>query len=152
MQCATGSLPCIIGAWRCDGGNDCEDGSDEIGCLPLGPVACEDSEFQCDDGTCIPKFLKCSGNIECKDGSDEKASYCSNSTIHSIMCDKEKEFSCDDATNTCLPFDQVCDGIKDCQSGADEVKGIGQICSGKYGIEYDFKLNQSLTHNIDIYS
>ncbi|CAO2632212.1 Tmprss15 [Lemmus lemmus] len=36
------------------------------------PEPCQDEEFQCKDGTCIPMGNLCDGHIHCADGSDEE--------------------------------------------------------------------------------
>jgi len=34
---------------------------------------CEESQFQCSNGRCIPLLWKCDGDEDCSDGSDESA-------------------------------------------------------------------------------
>jgi hypothetical protein len=35
------------------------------------PVICEDDQYLCNDGQCIPRNLICDGSYNCLDGSDE---------------------------------------------------------------------------------
>jgi len=83
----------VPGKARCNGHNNCADGSDEAGCdandmgaptpivvqkasmCPAGSTEAvgvqDDVHFFCNDGTCIPVEGRCNGFANCADGSDE---------------------------------------------------------------------------------
>lgn len=63
---------CIQYRFRCDHYDNCQDNSDEEGCL--FPSCNATSEFTCLNGKCIPQHLVCNGVNNCHDNetSDEK--------------------------------------------------------------------------------
>lgn len=56
---------------RCDGYPDCQDHSDEDGCVSR--VECADHQHRClDDQQCVLQEWICDGENDCKDASDEQ--------------------------------------------------------------------------------
>ncbi|XP_064646344.1 low-density lipoprotein receptor-related protein 1-like isoform X2 [Lineus longissimus] len=86
---------------------------------------CEESEFKCNDGECIPGIWLCDREVDCGDSSDEQPIQSCNSTgtqSPTNQCEPDK-FGCN---STALVFqcfermDVMCDGIKDCMDNSDE--------------------------------
>ena len=88
----------------CTQDEDCDDGSDEIGCR-------EGTRFTCADGTKIAGMEACDGNEDCDDGSDEEG------------CPEGTHFTCGDGAK--IGVQDVCDDYEDCDDGSDE-----SDCSG----------------------
>lgn len=101
FACASGKRACIPLAWRCDGGFECDDHSDERGCLKCGG-----NEFRCRDGGCVVKSQVCDGVPDCGDHSDE-------------LCCGPEELPCR-TTHECLDRSRFCDGRADCADDSDE--------------------------------
>lgn len=91
FNCASGEQ--VSSSSKCDGWEDCGDGSDEVGC-PM---------FKCADGSEVAESAACDGYDDCADGSDEAA------------CPK---YACADGSE--VPVGSACDGFPDCADGSDE--------------------------------
>lgn len=115
-NCNRGPWPLCID-WReiCDKKIDCINGEDELFCDELETNECNDDEYQCHNGQCIPSVFaqETMRSIDCLDGSDEREPTAYNSRgypptlntncidIPTFQCEERtprygREFSCGD--------------------------------------------------------
>jgi len=105
-------------SFSCDSENDCGDFSDETGCKN---VTCSSSQFQCENGRCVPATWKCDSENDCGDGSDE-GDFCAEKTCAYF------QFTCPRSSH-CIPQSWVCDGDNDCFDNHDELDCPPIACS-----------------------
>lgn len=90
LECNHGIL-CLD--WRdiCDGLQQCMSGLDEENCDKLEFNECEQKEYRCANGMCVPDEYFIDGDYDCMDWTDEKE------LLYDQYCPLEKvSFSCDD--------------------------------------------------------
>jgi hypothetical protein len=102
LKCNRGPSPICLD-WReiCDGQIDCyDDGIDEKNCFQLEMNQCEENEFQCHNGMCIPKsfFADSLFSFDCLDGSDYNAVEIVYPSLHNNydQCFQDPAFRCEE--------------------------------------------------------
>lgn len=114
---------CILRSARCNGSSECPRGEDEIGCH-----FCKDTEFECENGRCIPSDWVCDKMNDCEDNSDESIHVCKQQDFDDIKRPEERcdGFQC--ANKQCIHMVNVCDGHNDCGDNSDEGGKCGFSC------------------------
>ena len=102
----------------CDNLIDCDNGDDEVGC-EFGH--CQESEFSCLSGRCIPLSWKCDGKPDCDSGEDEVAC---------VSSCPEDQFKCGEGR--CIAASLLCDGVADCGQADDEAGSVCKCEAGQY--------------------
>ncbi|XP_054083519.1 very low-density lipoprotein receptor isoform X5 [Zeugodacus cucurbitae] len=94
---------------------------------------CEEKQFQCDNGACIPIRYTCDGESDCSDHSDERIANCKfiDSAQSNVVefydrnagstCGTE-QFRCNNGF--CIPKRWRCDQESDCADGSDEATSL----------------------------
>lgn len=81
------------------GKQQCMDGIDEDHCEELEYNECEENQYRCEDGSCIPEQFWLDGQYDCSDQTDEQILADSNSGYTGIFCPlTSSQFDCDEAT------------------------------------------------------
>ncbi|XP_003736778.3 very low-density lipoprotein receptor isoform X4 [Drosophila pseudoobscura] len=103
--------------------------SGKIG-TPLGigqalEAKCDEKQFQCRNGDCIPIRYVCDGDADCKDHSDEQVTECK---FLEATCSAD-QFRC--TNGNCIPNKWRCDQENDCADGSDEATALckARTCS-----------------------
>ncbi|KAJ8252524.1 hypothetical protein COCON_G00218360 [Conger conger] len=117
----------------------------------LGQSSCQNEEFLCGNGKCLPRAWRCNGLDECGDGTDEKSCAPPPTEARPSLC-PPSTFQCTQAQSTqCLPNTLRCNGARDCANGSDEASCPDTSCGkrlanfyGSFASPDFFRPNRSL--------
>ena len=161
LECNSGLL-CLD--WReiCDGVQQCMAGLDEENCDKLEFNECENDEYRCMNGMCIPEESFLDGEFDCLDWSDEIQYYDdANCPIEGVSarCDDRicpaNQYSCSDGQ--CIPsrfdFQKMSQIKRECRSRREQyficethyIKGMWTLPSGR--CYEDNRYNESMVIN-----
>lgn len=86
----------------------------------LGQSSCENDEYLCGNGKCVPRSWRCNGLDECGDNTDERICAAPPTPARVSLC-PPGTLQCSDIQSTrCLPASLRCNGARDCPDGSDE--------------------------------
>ncbi|XP_051576616.1 low-density lipoprotein receptor-related protein 3-like isoform X1 [Myxocyprinus asiaticus] len=101
----------------------------------LGQSSCENDEYLCGNGKCVPRSWCCNGLDECGDNTDERSCAPHPTPAQASLCPLGT-LQCSELQSTrCLPVFLRCNGARDCPNGSDEAHCPNTSC-GKHFVNF----------------